>query len=85
MKSEAETYYETNSELIDIIKAEESVDLLSEANAKLLLQDNGFQDNPITYDYSITGNRVNDTEVADDSTDVHPMYQTTYLAMTRSL
>ena len=81
-KSEAEAYYETNSELVDIIDVEESGDVLSEADVKSLLMSKGLGDNPITYEHSITGERVDNSEVTDGSTNTHPMYQTLFLSQT---
>ena len=81
-KSEAEAYYETNAELMYIIIVEESDDVLSEADVKSLLMSKGLGDNPITYEHSITGERVDNAEVADDSTNTHPMYQTLFLSET---
>ena len=80
LKSEAEVYYETHSELIDIIDVEDSDEVLSEGKARSLLMSKGFGDNPITYDCSISGNRIDDTEVAEGSATKHPMYQTLYLS-----
>ncbi len=76
----ATDYYKNNSKLIKIIKVEESDDVLTETKSKSILKSKGFGDNPISYDYSITGNRIDDTEVTDGSTDAHPMYQTLYLS-----
>lgn len=72
--------YLNNAELLEIISATESDEVMTETEAKSLLTDKGFGENPISYDYSIDGNRVDDTEVADGSTNVHPMYQTLYLS-----
>jgi len=79
-KSAAEEYYENNSELIEIINVEESNDVFSEADVKSLLVSKGFGNNLISYDYSITGTCIGDTEVSDGSANKHPMYQTLYLS-----
>lgn len=76
----ATDYYENNAELIKTIDAEKSDDVLAEKDVKSLLENKGFGENPISYDYSISGNRVDDTNIEDDSTDEHPMYQTLYMS-----
>lgn len=80
VKSEADVYYESNSTVIDVIDAEESEDVPTETEVKALLEERGFDDYPITYDYSIQGTYSGDTEVTEGSTSRHPMYQTFYLS-----
>ena len=76
----ATNYYENNAELIKTIEVEKSDNVLAEKDVKSLLENKGFGDNPISYDYSIGGNRIDDTNVEDSSMKVHPMYQTLYLS-----
>ena len=66
--------------MIEIVKVEESNDVLTETKSKSLLESKGFGDSPISYDYSITGDFIGDTEITDGSSDLHPMYQTLYLS-----
>lgn len=79
-KSEAEDYYETHAELIKTIDAAESDEVLSEEAVKSFLMDRGFGEGSITYNYSIAGDFSDDTEVVEDSANIHPVYQTVYLS-----
>ena len=79
-KQDAKEYYETYSDLIDIIAVEESKNVLTEAQVKSVLEERGFVNYSITYDYSINGDYTGETAIWDDSTDKHPIYQTFYLS-----
>ena len=82
-KSEAEQYYEENSQLIDIVNVEESEDVMTESEVKSFLEDRGFENCQITYSYSINGeygSYGDKTEVSDESSDKHPAYQMIYLS-----
>lgn len=78
--TEADEYYWDNSEVIDVIDAQESKDVMTETEVITTLRQRGFVDYPITYDYSIDGEYIDDTETVEGSTDKHPMYQTYYEA-----
>lgn len=79
-ESSAYEYYNNNSQLIDVVDAEESDDVLTESEVKTILEGNGFVDYPITYEFLIDGEYCEQTEVSDDSSNKHPMYQTFYLS-----
>lgn len=79
-KTSVEEYFEDNSQLIDVIEAEKSDDIMTEAEVKVALEERGFVDYPITYEHSINGNRCDETEILEDSAEKHPMYQTIYLS-----
>lgn len=76
--SEADKYYFNNSEVLQVIDVDKSKDLLTEKEAKALLEELGFGAYPITYNHSIDGTYCSETEVDADSTEKHPMYQTYY-------
>lgn len=76
--SEAEEYYWDNSEVLKIVDAKESKDVLNETEVISVLKERGFVDYPVTYDYSIEGKYHDETEVLEKSTNRHPMYQTYY-------
>ncbi len=78
--SPAEEYYWENSNVIEVKKAEKSNDVLTEKEAKCLLDERGFTDYPIIYEFSIDGEYINETEVVDDSTNKHPMYLTYFVS-----
>lgn len=75
-----EEYYEDIAELIDVIPVEDSDSVLTETEVKSFLEERGFDDYPITYQFLINGEDVGETEILDGSTDTHPMYQTFYLS-----
>jgi len=92
-KSEAEKYFESHSELKDIIDVEKSDGVLTEAQAKSVLEDLGFGQKrdgtgnlvgyPVTYAYSIKGDYTDETEVSAGSANRHPTYQTFYVSENR--
>lgn len=78
--SSADDYYWDTSIVIEVISAEESDDVFTEAELKTVLEERGFIDYPITYSYSIKGEYVSETKLIEESTEKHPMYQTFYLS-----
>lgn len=78
--TEADEYYWDNAEVVDVIDAQESKNVMTETEVITTLKERGFVDYPITYDYSIDGEYMDDTEAVEGSTDKHPMYQTYYAA-----
>ena len=83
--SDAEDFYKENAELIDIIDAKKSDDVLTEADVKSNLEEKGFTEYPITYMYTMDGEKVEETEISDNSTIKHPMYQTFYLSESNNI
>lgn len=83
--SQAEAYYTENSELIEIVKVDESEDILDETAVKDLLDSRGLGDFAISYEYSLTGDKVEETEITDGSDAQHPMYQTAYMSASGEL
>lgn len=78
--STADEYYWNNSEVITVVDVKESNDLLTEKQVIDVLEERGFIDYPITYEYSIDGEYDYATEVSENSTDKHPMYMTYYMS-----
>lgn len=79
--SEINDYYQENSEkIIEVIKVEESQTVQSENDALAFLHDRGFTKYEITYDSTITGEYIEDTEAKEGSPTKHPMYQTYYIS-----
>lgn len=76
------------AQVIEIIPAATSPDVMTEAEAKNLLEDRGFRQKldqngapagyPITYDYNISGTYTGETSITSSTTEKHPMYQTMY-------
>ena len=76
--SEAESYYMENAEVIEIINVNDSEEVLPETEAISLLEERGFFDCPVTYDYTI-GGTYEPGEGKDNSAVKHPMYNTYYI------
>lgn len=77
--TEAEKYYRDNSEKIVSIEAVGENNVLSEKEVYLLLEERGFNQHPITYEYDLDGNYVREANVSKNSNIKHPMYQTLYV------
>ena len=78
--TKADEYYFENSEVIEVIDAKESDNVLNETEVIAILEDRGFIDYPITYEFSIDGEYKDETVVSEGSTDKHPMYLTYYVS-----
>lgn len=75
---EEEEYFWDNSDVIDVINADESEVVPSEEEVVNIFADRGFVEFPITYDFAIDGTFVDNTEVLADSFEKHPVYYTYY-------
>lgn len=72
-------YYEENSSSIEkVMDAKKEKNSFSEKEAKKFLEERGFKDYPINYEYSLNGEYVDETEVDPSSDKKHPMYITNY-------
>lgn len=79
--SESDKYYWDNSEeVLAVIDAKESTDVPSEDEVLDVLDERGFGDSPVIYEYSLDGEYLDETEVTDGSSVRRPMYLATYLA-----
>ena len=76
----AQEYFEKYSEIVDTLDVEATDEVLSEAEANTVLDDRGFEDGNVEYDYMIDGEYVDYTEAEEDSSVKHPMYVTVYQA-----
>ena len=75
--NEVYEYYKENAEIIGVVDVSPE-ETLSEAEVTKLLNEKGFTDYPITYNYSLSGD-FNDAQEGDPSSEVkHPMYGTYY-------
>lgn len=79
-ESEADAYYRNNSDLIDVIDVDEADSLMSEEEVKDFLEGRGFFDAVITYEHSVNGDYLDETEISENSSVQHPMYQMLYLS-----
>ena len=83
--SEADEYYFSTSEVIEVIPVEESEDVPTEAEVINLLKERGFDDYPVTYEFTINGEYVDETEAAEGAASKHPMYYTFYISANREV
>lgn len=79
---DAESYYEENGEILNVIKTKNSKEILSEKEAIELLNDRGFTNSAITWNFTEDGEYLEDTEAKTDSDTKHPTYSTFYIAST---
>lgn len=79
---DADEYFEATSEVLSIINVAESHDVQSEKDVKDSFESRGFVDCTITYDYNMDGVYQGEIEISEDSSEVHPMYQTYYVTAT---
>lgn len=77
--SESDKYYWNNSTVISVTPVDEATNVMSESEVSVKLAERGFVDYPITYNYSITGEYCDETEIEDSSNNKHPMYMTYYM------
>lgn len=77
--SNADEYYFSNSEVLEVRNAADSNNLLTETLAKTLLEDRGFTDYPAFYEYTLDGSYMGETEIS-ETVDKHPMYLTYYIS-----
>ena len=74
----AEDYYKRTSEIFEEIDVKTSPDVMTEAEVIAFLEDRGFEDVLVTYDYTIDGEYCGETEADSESDVKHPMYQAFY-------
>jgi len=78
--SEADEYYNNNAVVVKIIDANESSDVPTEAEVANILHARGFGNYPITYEYDMGGEYVDQVEITKDVETKRPMYETYYIA-----
>ncbi len=82
---DAESYYGNNSDIIMEIDVNDSNDVLTEAETCTELTGRGFEKYPITTEYSMDGAYSDATNISDNASNRHPMYQTYYVSSNRDL
>ena len=86
MQAAVAAYYEDNSvQVISVEKADEKADVYTESEALRLMEERGFTEYPLTYDYDMDGTYTDETEASPDSDAKHPMYQTYYVGEDNSV
>lgn len=77
---DAESYYKNNSDIIMEIDVNDSNDVLTESEACTEVTERGFEEYPITTEYSMDGVYSDATNISDNSSNKHPIYQTYYVS-----
>lgn len=78
--SEADEYYWENSTVLEVIDANTSEDVPTEAEVIEILEDRGFTDYSVSYEYTMDGEYVQDTEIGGSSSEKRPMYYTYFVS-----
>lgn len=76
--TETDEYFWGNYIVVDVINVTESQDVLTESEVIRMLAERGFDDYPVTYDYSMEGEYNGELEAQSESNQKHPMYMTVY-------
>ncbi len=77
-------YYEQTSNVVKVFDAAEATNVLTEAEVTAQLEERGFNKFPITYEFDMDGNEIENEDDEDEmeanaeSQGKHPMYQTIY-------
>ena len=83
--SEAEKYYKEQGKIVSKVKVMDSKTLQTEAQVYEDMKNRGFSLYPIVCDFSLNGNRIDETEISTSSEEKHPVYQTYYAANNENL
>jgi hypothetical protein len=74
-----DAYYHTLGDVVAVYSVKDSERTQTEAEAEALFTERGFDQREITFDYSMDGEYLGDTEIT-GSDERHPMYQTYYIS-----
>lgn len=77
---DADAYYAENSTIVEEIQVNDSGEVQSEKEVKKALEERGFTEYPISYEYSIDSEYIGENDVSEYSDERHPIYQTYYVA-----
>jgi len=77
---DADSYFEDNSNIISVVDAIDSADVFSEAEVYDFLVERGFDEYPITTEYTMEGEYFVATEISIHSSIKHPIFQTYYVS-----
>lgn len=75
---DAESYFERTSTVISAIPVGTSEAIQSEREVYKTILERGFEQYPISTTYSVDGEYYDTIEITEDSTEVHPLYETYY-------
>lgn len=76
---DADEYFQQNSQVTEEINANDSNEVLTEAEMVETLVERGFKDVPITTEYTMDGIYNDAFEISDSSSNKHPIYKTYYV------
>lgn len=74
-----EFYNKYAEEVIEVVNAKDYEAVYTEAETAALFNEREFTQCPVTYEYSISGEYGEETEISADSDEIHPIYQTYYV------
>lgn len=77
---DADAYFAETSQIVAVIKVNESTDVLTESETAAFLEDRGFSGMPITSQYDMEGVYYDEEEISADLDTKHPMYNTYYVS-----
>lgn len=83
--SDMEAYFQQRGEIISITDAKTSDKIETEKAVAANLSSRGFDQYPITYEYSLDGEYSRSAEASADSNEKHPTYETYYMTKAGSL
>ena len=78
-------YYKENAEVVSVIKAKESSNVLSGQEVTKLLSDRGFDTENVVADYTMDGDYLNESVINENDTEKHPLYKMLYNSKTEIL
>lgn len=81
---DAEEFYKERSTIVASYEAEKSEQMLSEGQAVENIHARGFEEYPVTYNYTKDGTYVEEQETS-ESNEQHPIYQTFYSSSSEEL
>ncbi len=76
---DADDFYEQNSQIISEVDVNNSDDVQTETEICNNLAKRGFEDYPVSTEYSMDGDYFDATIISETSSEKHPMYQTNYI------
>ncbi len=82
---DADEYFGENSDVISVISVKNSVGTMTEADTHEQLIERGFDQYSITTEYSVDGEYHEATDISDNSSQKHPIYQTYYVTSNEEL
>ena len=81
-KTSMDEYFESTSTVVDKIRVKDSKEVLTEREAVRLMEERGFTQYPVTWEYDMDGNYQDERMASAVSETKHPMYSSEYISET---